>query len=34
MRGEAEPQVALFRYVSLEERVPRSHLLAAEQTRA
>jgi len=27
MRGEAEPQVALFSYVSLEERVPRAHPL-------
>jgi transposase len=27
MRGEAEPQVALFSYVSLEERVARAHPL-------
>ena len=27
MRGEANPQTALFSYVSLEERVPRGHPL-------
>ena len=27
MRGEAQPQTALFSYVSLEERVPRDHPL-------
>jgi hypothetical protein len=27
MRGEANPQTALFSYVSLEERVPRDHPL-------
>lgn len=27
MRGEARPQLALFSYVSLEERIPQDHPL-------